>query len=600
MSGPYPGPGRETHQSSCPLTSSRDLSAHSCPSRHHDRRVGLTMSAAASSLKHASVYGFTQRDHSSSSSSSSSSYSPLRRLQHLTTMVSQPDLVLPVREPERSWEWGVNKKERGKGMERERDSWADCNNSDYSGTANTSREESFGGSSAGQKQPVVQTRSRDVPAANRSDPMVSEKKTEGCFSGPPSPAFSLDSNSPFANGFLHFESSLFEDDDNDAERDTVSPLGVGLQGKPERAGNDLQSTPGHLNSDCKDATLSSAKVVTRSQSSGQRRRYWDGSDDEWESDTELFLFGDSPPRHSMSSLKKKSLPPVKFLEGEVIWAKFNRRPWWPCEVTVDPAQGIYHRVKEPSDRPCRLYHVRTFGEPVELTWVEEKATHSFHGGFEFEQLTLLRRRGKQREQNYKYTIAKRFQDSWKLSVAEAEFVLQERSKMASSITSLIDDAFHDTPTPERENKARPIFPLSTSPNLPETLHMTNGSILSPVTTPVKPSTLMKYSGKKKPSKSKDISTKHSKKTLRNSPDQSDRDNGECPYSDLDSIPKILCPNALERQSKLVPTQPSVTVVKEVKKQPEIQSGLWFSKSGKDRRPKTTSPMPDRTLFSKVP
>ncbi|XP_078121806.1 uncharacterized protein nsd1b isoform X2 [Sander vitreus] len=603
MSGPYSGPGRETHQSSCPLTSSRDLSAHSCPSRHHDRRVGLTMSAAASSLKHASVYGFTQRDHSSSSSSSSSSYSPLRRLQHLTTMVSQPDLVLPVREPERSWEWGVNKKERGKGMERERDSFAaiaDCNSSDYSGTGNTSREESFGGSSAGQKQPVVQTRSRDVPAANRSDPTVSEKKTEGCFSGPPSPAFSLDSNSPFANGFLHFESSLFEDDDNDAERDTVSPLGGGLQDKQERAGNDLQSTPGHLNSDCKDATLSSAKVVTRSQSSGQRRRYWDGSDDEWESDTELFLFGDSPSRHSMSSLKKKSLPPVKFLEGEVIWAKFNRRPWWPCEVTVDPAQGIYHRVKEPSDRPCRLYHVRTFGEPVELTWVEEKATHSFHGGFEFEQLTLLRRRGKQREQNYKYTIAKRFQDSWKLSVAEAEFVLQERSKMASSITSLIDDAFHDTPTPERENKARPIFPLSTSPTLPETSHMTNGSISSPITTPAKPSTLRKYSGKKKPSKSKDISTKHSKKTLRNSPDQSDRANGECPYSDLDSIPKILCPNALERQSKLVPTQPSVTVVKEVKKQPEIQSGLWFSKSSKDRRPKTTSPMPDRTLFSKVP
>lgn len=61
-------------------------------------------------------------------------------------------------------------------------------------------------------------------------------------------------------------------------------------------------------------------------------------------------------------------------------------------------------VLEPSDRPCRLYHVRTFGEPVELTWVEDKATHTFHGGFEFEQLPLLRRRGKQRTQNYKYTV----------------------------------------------------------------------------------------------------------------------------------------------------------------------------------------------------
>uniref|UniRef100_A0A3P8Q1L4 Histone-lysine N-methyltransferase, H3 lysine-36 specific n=1 Tax=Astatotilapia calliptera TaxID=8154 RepID=A0A3P8Q1L4_ASTCA len=105
-----------------------------------------------------------------------------------------------------------------------------------------------------------------------------------------------------------------------------------------------------------------------------------------------------------SSLKKKSLPPVKFVEGEVVWAKFSRRPWWPCEVIVDPVQGVYHRAKEPSDRPCRLYHVRTFGEPQELVWVEEKSTHTFHGGFEFEQLLLLRRRGKQREQNSKYTV----------------------------------------------------------------------------------------------------------------------------------------------------------------------------------------------------
>lgn len=284
MSGPFAGPGRETHQSSCPLTPGRDLS------RHHDHRIGLTMSAAASSLKHASVYGFAQRDHSSSSSSSS--YSPLRRLQHLTTMVSQPDLVLPVREPDRSWEWGVkNKKERGK--ERERDSWADCTSGDNSGSQKTSREES-----AGQKQPAVQTRSRDVPAASRSDPVASEKKTEGCFSGPPSPAFSLDSNSPFANGFLHFESSLFEDDDE--ERESGPPVG-GLRDKHDRAGNVLQSTAGVSHSDPKDSTLSSAKVVTRSQSSGQRRRYWDGSDDEWESDTELFLLGDSPSRHSVAS-----------------------------------------------------------------------------------------------------------------------------------------------------------------------------------------------------------------------------------------------------------------------------------------------------------
>lgn len=298
MSGPYPGPGRETHQSSCPLTPGRDLSAHPCPSRRHDHRPGLTMSAAASSLKHASVYGFTQRDHTTSSSpTSSSTYSPLRRLQHLTTMVSQPDLVLPLREPERSWEWGTHKKERGKVA---RDSWADCTSRDYSGSQMTSREESFGNSPATQKQPEVQPGSRDPPAASSRDSVASEKKAEGVLSGPPSPAFSLDSNSPFANGLLHFESSLFEDDDNDEEQRTASPT-RGVQETHERPGGVLQSATTDSNLDSKGATVSSAKVVTRSQSSGQRRRYWDGSEDEWESDTELFLFEDSPSWHSAAS-----------------------------------------------------------------------------------------------------------------------------------------------------------------------------------------------------------------------------------------------------------------------------------------------------------
>lgn len=59
---------------------------------------------------------------------------------------------------------------------------------------------------------------------------------------------------------------------------------------------------------------------------------------------------------------------------------------------------------EPSDRPCRLYHVRSFGEPVEQIWVEDRATQTFYGGFEFEQLPPMRRRGKQREQMHKHTV----------------------------------------------------------------------------------------------------------------------------------------------------------------------------------------------------
>lgn len=281
MSGPLPGP----HQSSCPLTPGHDLPTHS---RHHDLRTGLTMSASTSSLKHASVYGFAHREQSSSTSS----YSPLRRLQHLTSMVSQPDLVLPRREPVRVWDWGMNKKDRGQGT----DSWTGCTvsggSSSYPSSQATSREESLD-KSAGHKQLPAQSRGKESPPGGNP-----EKKTEGCFSGPPSPAFSLDSNSPFANGFLHFESSLFEDDDNDEDQGTRSTGGSSQvkQERPEGAAA--------VNSDS-NTTLSSAKVVTRSQSSGQRRRYWDGSDDEWDSDTELFLFGDTYSVHSMASFTSK-------------------------------------------------------------------------------------------------------------------------------------------------------------------------------------------------------------------------------------------------------------------------------------------------------
>lgn len=272
------------HQSSCPLTPGHDLPTHS---RHNDLRTGLTMSASTSSFKHASSYGFAHREQSSTTS-----YSPLRRLQHLTSMVSQPDLVLPMREPVRVWDWAMNKKDRGQ----ETDSWADCTASggscSYSSSQATSREETLG-KSDGQKQLLAQSREKEAPSGGNP-----EKKSDVCFSGPPSPAFSLDSNSPFANGFLHFESSLFEDDDNDEDQGTKSTEGSS-QVKEERPEGSAQLA---VNSDSNRAT-SSAKVVTRSQSSGQRRRYWDGSDDEWDSDTELFLFGDTYSVQSMASSK---------------------------------------------------------------------------------------------------------------------------------------------------------------------------------------------------------------------------------------------------------------------------------------------------------
>lgn len=197
-------------------------------------------------------------------------------------------------------------------------------------------------------------------------------------------------------------------------------------------------------------------------------------------------------------------------------------------------------------------------------------------------------------------IAKRFQEAWKFSVTEAEISFQEMSRMASSLK---DDAFHDVSIPEKKCTVQPTpAPVSEASKIS---HMTNESDLC-LSKTTRPSTLRKSSVENKTRSSmRCTSSKYSRNTFSNQ-EQSDRVAGECPYADLESVPKILCPKALERQSKPVQSMALVTqslsssVVKEVSKQPELQRGLWFSKAGKDRRPKMTSPISDRTLFSKLP
>lgn len=118
-----------------------------------------------------------------------------------------------------------------------------------------------------------------------------------------------------------------------------------------------------------------------------------------------------------------------------MWAKFNRRPWWPCHI-CDSDQGTHTKMKgecsfitqyqvnyvvviyysssdgdisgyfasDPSPRPCRVYFLETIGEILERAWVPENAILPFKGGHEFKDLPVLRRRGKQKEKDYKYTV----------------------------------------------------------------------------------------------------------------------------------------------------------------------------------------------------
>ncbi|NXR15438.1 NSD1 protein, partial [Semnornis frantzii] len=120
---------------------------------------------------------------------------------------------------------------------------------------------------------------------------------------------------------------------------------------------------------------------------------------------------------------KKKPTPVKYEVGDLVWAKFNRRPWWPCTVCHDPVLDCHSKMKVSNRRPYREYYVDALGDPSEKTWVAGKAIVLFEGRHQFEELPVLRRRGKQKEKGYKHKVPQRFMAKWEVSVGQAEDIL---------------------------------------------------------------------------------------------------------------------------------------------------------------------------------
>ncbi|KAM6408762.1 histone-lysine N-methyltransferase, H3 lysine-36 specific isoform 2-T2 [Rhynochetos jubatus] len=120
---------------------------------------------------------------------------------------------------------------------------------------------------------------------------------------------------------------------------------------------------------------------------------------------------------------KKKPTPVKYEVGDLVWAKFNRRPWWPCTICHDPVLDCHSKMKVSNRRPYREYYVDALGEPSEKTWVAGKAIVLFEGRHQFEELPVLRRRGKQKEKGYKHKVPQRFMAKWEVSVGQAEDIL---------------------------------------------------------------------------------------------------------------------------------------------------------------------------------
>ncbi|NXG77817.1 NSD1 protein, partial [Baryphthengus martii] len=163
---------------------------------------------------------------------------------------------------------------------------------------------------------------------------------------------------------------------------------------------------------------------------------------------------------------KKKPTPVKYEVGDLVWAKFNRRPWWPCTICHDPVLDCHSKMKVSNRRPYREYYVDALGEPSEKTWVAGKAIVLFEGRHQFEELPILRRRGKQKEKGYKHKVPQRFMAKWEVSVGQAEDILlggpedQKCSQNSSELDSereVQSEYFTNGPGEERDRQLNGCF-----------------------------------------------------------------------------------------------------------------------------------------------
>ncbi|XP_060053208.1 histone-lysine N-methyltransferase, H3 lysine-36 specific isoform X2 [Erinaceus europaeus] len=144
--------------------------------------------------------------------------------------------------------------------------------------------------------------------------------------------------------------------------------------------------------------------------------------------------------------KKKSTP-LKYEVGDLIWAKFKRRPWWPCRICSDPIINTHSKMKVSNRRPYRQYYVEAFGDPSERAWVAGKAIVMFEGRHQFEELPVLRRRGKQKDKTYRHKVPQKILSKWEASVGLAEqYDVPKGSKSRKRVTSSLKlDSEEDMP-----------------------------------------------------------------------------------------------------------------------------------------------------------
>ncbi|KAM4748819.1 histone-lysine N-methyltransferase, H3 lysine-36 specific [Rhinophrynus dorsalis] len=129
----------------------------------------------------------------------------------------------------------------------------------------------------------------------------------------------------------------------------------------------------------------------------------------------------------LQQTRRKKPASVRYEEGDIVWAKLNQRPWWPCRICANPQQDGQTQITEFNRKPPQHYYVETLGELTEKLCVAAKALVPFKGVHQFEGLSNSHNTQRQMEKLTKHKVPSRLLPFWHSSIAHAQDCLVNRT-----------------------------------------------------------------------------------------------------------------------------------------------------------------------------
>ncbi|XP_072923856.1 uncharacterized protein nsd1a isoform X2 [Hemitrygon akajei] len=185
-----------------------------------------------------------------------------------------------------------------------------------------------------------------------------------------SPELKLKITKMVMNGTMMFESSICSEVDKEDGKDSEEQLAI-----------------------IKDVELPMLHRAKRMRKKSVK--YSPSHESEQQEDNAMILSPSSLEGRKNFTGRRRKVIPVKYVIGDLVWVKFSRRPWWPSAVCLDPLLKIHTKMKDPSRRPCRQYHIQFLGIFTEHAWVASAMVEPFEGRHQYD--LLVQRSAKKAE-----------------------------------------------------------------------------------------------------------------------------------------------------------------------------------------------------------